>query len=109
MKERTTCGTIRPTKTIGPHAAVAAPLSIVATSMDSARVRLRSAPSALAVSSPMAMAFSGRASSSASRLPTTRNGTTCMTASSLPEASEPTVQKRIRPRAASSRIITAWR
>lgn len=108
MKERTTCGTISPTNTIGPQAAVAAPDSTVAASMDSARVRLRCAPRDLAVSSPMAMAFSGRARANASRVPAARKGSTCQIMSSVAEVSEPTVQKRIRASAALSMIITAW-
>ncbi|CAM5726706.1 hypothetical protein SGLAM104S_07124 [Streptomyces glaucescens] len=77
--------------------------------MASARVRFRLAPRALAVSSPMAMAFSGRARDSASAMPTAMNGSTWTMVSSVAEVSDPTVQNRIRPSAASSRIITAWR
>jgi hypothetical protein len=44
--------------------------------MASTRVRLRLAPSAFAVSSPMAIAFSGRARPSASAMPATMNGST---------------------------------
>lgn len=109
MKERTTWGTIRPTNTIGPQAAVAAPHSSVAAIMDSARVLFRFAPRARAVSSPIAMALSGRASARASTEPTAMNGSTCRIVDMSAETSEPTVQKRILPSAALSMIITAWR
>ncbi|CAM5459713.1 hypothetical protein SAVIM40S_02280 [Streptomyces avidinii] len=71
------------------------------------RVRVRCAPSARAVSSPMAIALSGRPSASASTAPTSRKGATCRTVSMLAEASEPTVQKRSLSRALVSISCTA--
>ncbi len=56
-RARTTCGTARPTKAIGPTAAVAAALSRVAAISPPARVRPGCEPRATAVASPRARAL----------------------------------------------------
>src|SRR5690606_4217522 len=107
VRARTRCGTISPTKMIGPQAAVAAPHSSVIVTMAAARARAGSAPSARAESSPIAIAFSGRASSSAAARPAATNGRTRTMVWFCAAASDPTVQNRMRSRDAVSRSCTA--
>lgn len=104
---RTRCGIISPMKTIGPHAAVAAPHSSVTASIARTRVRVRWAPRDRAVSSPISRALSGRAMSRVSSTPSAMNGHTLPTVSMFAEANEPTVQNRSRSSAAEFSSCTA--
>ncbi|OLT09968.1 hypothetical protein BJF78_29540 [Pseudonocardia sp. CNS-139] len=99
---RATCGTVSPRNASGPTAAVAAPHRSVTATAPRNRVRPRLSPSALPVSSPRAAVLSARASPSAIRAPTSRNGPTWASTDSSRPASEPTIQCRNRSNVAGS-------
>ncbi len=88
------CGTINPTNAIGPHAAVAAPVSTVIAAMPITRVVTTLVPSERATSSPRLSRFRAGVEASATSNPTTMNGSTCQKTSMPRPATEPTTQKR---------------
>ena len=68
------CGIARPTKPMGPDAAVAAPHSRVTASRTTARTSPSRTPSAWACSSPSIIALSDGPASRASRQPAAKKG-----------------------------------
>ncbi len=95
VSSRAACGTARPTKAIGPVAAVAAPHSRTMAIAVHNRMRPIRAPSAAARSSPSASAFSDQPNARAISAPTARNGATVPKIARSRPAREPTCQNRI--------------
>ena len=93
--QRTTCGTIRPTKPMGPASAVAVPANRVTARTTATRIRPIFTPSEAASSSPSAKALSGRATTKAIRIPTAMSGANNSTMSRLRPPIAPTPQYRI--------------
>ena len=108
MIARATCGTVSPTNTIGPAAAVAAPHSSVIATAPSTRVRAGLAPSARPASSPSPIAFSGRPSANASSRPPMTNGAICRLSDGGWPASAPTCQKRYWSSVSRSISVRPW-
>jgi len=93
-KRRIRCGTIRPTKPIGPARAVVAPQSRALAAVDALRTNFTFTPRADAASSPSARAFKDGARHTESRNPTAMNGKISRTLSVVARPILPTVQKR---------------
>ncbi len=91
---RARCGTSRPTNTIGPAAAVAAPHSIEITAPQAISRRPRWMPSASACSSPIATTSSGRASARLAARPASRQAARIGSMASPRSATEPTAHSR---------------
>ncbi len=88
------CGTVRPTKAIGPQAATAVPVASTMAVAQRIRERVIDAPRERAASSPRASVFNGRAAPSATTVATTANGAMSATVDMSRPDSEPTTQKR---------------
>ncbi|MND53221.1 hypothetical protein D3C80_442530 [compost metagenome] len=105
--QRTTCGTINPTKPTGPAAAVPAPARSVTAMSVSVRARRMLAPSERARSSPSATAFSEREATSAISSPSPINGATVNTTSMFLPATDPMDQNRMESKACGSSSVIA--
>ena len=102
---RTTCGTTRPTKPIGPATAVAAPHSAIIAIIVAPRTIVTGTPRPAAASSPSARARRGPISINDSTKPNATKGSADSTCSKVRFSSEPTTQKRCESKAFELNIV----